>query len=193
MSNENITANILSEAKQVAEVSIMNAEKNKEVIINKAKEEAEAIKKEAIERVNKDAENLKSRKQSAGELQGRKMMLSAKQDAIKKSFEEAIKKLRAMPEEQYIEFLTKEIVKVPYSEGTIILNKQDRDKIGEKLVKAVNDKLKAEKFTLSSETVNSQGGFVLRSGAIIINSTFETLLDSIKDELTNEVANALFK
>lgn len=193
MSVENITANILSDAKQVAEVSLMNAEKSKEEIISKAKDEAEAIKQEAAEKANKDAENLKSRKLSAAELQSRKMMLSAKQEAIKKSFEEALKKLRAMPEDQYIEFLTNEIIKVPYSEGTIVLNKQDRDKIGEKLVKAVNDKLKAEKFTLSNETVNSQGGFVLRSGAIIINNTFETILDSIKDELTNEVANALFK
>lgn len=193
MSVENITANILSDAKQVAEVSLMNAEKSKEEIISKAKDEAEAIKQEAAEKANKDAENLKSRKLSAAELQSRKMMLSAKQEAIKKSFEEALKKLRAMPENQYIEFLTNEIIKVPYSEGTIVLNKQDRDKIGEKLVKAVNDKLKAEKFTLSNETVNSQGGFVLRSGAIIINNTFETILDSIKDELTNEVANALFK
>jgi len=193
MSVENITANILSDAEQIAEVSLSNAEKSKEEIINKAKFDAEAIKQAAREKVNKDAENLKSRKLSAAELQGRKMMLGAKQDAIKKSFDEALKKLSAMPEDQYIEFLTKEITNVPYSEGTIILNKQDREKIGEKLVKAVNDKLKAEKFTLSNETVNSQGGFVLKSGAIMINSTFETILNSIKDELTNEVANALFK
>jgi V/A-type H+-transporting ATPase subunit E len=193
MSVENITANILSDAKQIAEVSLANAEKSKEEIINKAKYDAEAIRQAAREKVNKDAENLKSRKLSAAELQGRKMMLGAKQDAIKKSFDEALKKLSAMPEDQYIEFLTKEITNVPYSEGTIILNKKDREKIGEKLVKAVNDKLKAEKFTLSNETVNSQGGFVLKSGAIMINSTYETILNSIKDELTNEVANALFK
>ena len=193
MSVENITANILSDAKQIAEVSLANAEKSKEEIINKAKIEAEAIMQAAREKVEKDAENLKSRKLSAAELQGRKMMLGAKQDAIRKSFDEALKKLSAMPEEKYIEFLTREITNVSYNEGTIILNKQDREKIGEKLVKAVNEKLKAEKFTLSNETVNSQGGFVLKSGAIIINSTYETILNSIKDELTNEVANALFK
>ena len=193
MSVENITANILSDAKQIAEVSLANAEKSKEEIINKAKIEAEAIMQAAREKVEKDAENLKSRKLSAAELQGRKMMLGAKQDAIRKSFDEALKKLSAMPEEKYIEFLTREITNVSYNEGTIILNKQDREKIGEKLVKAVNEKLKAEKFTLSNETVNSHGGFVLKSGAIIINSTYETILNSIKDELTNEVANALFK
>lgn len=193
MSIENITANILSDAKQIAEVSLKNAEKSKEELINKANNEANTIKSAAAEKAVKDAEGLKSRKVSAAELQGRKLILSAKQEAIKKSFDAALKKLRSMPEDKYIDFLTNEIVKIPYNEGTIILNKQDREQIGEKLVKAVNEKLKAEKFTLSNETVNASGGFVLRSGAITINSTFETILDSMKDELTNVVANVLFK
>lgn len=193
MSVENITSNILSGAKQIAEVSISNAENSKNEIINKAMNEAEAIKQAAAEYANKEAESLKNRKVSAAELQGRKMMLSAKQDAIKKSFDAALNKLKSMPEEEYINFLLNEIIKIPYNQGTIILNKQDREKIGEKLVKAVNEKFKAEKFTLSNETLNSSGGFVLKSGAIEINSTFETVLDSIKDELTNVVANVLFK
>lgn len=193
MSIENITANILSDAEQIAEVSLKNAEKSKEEIINKANNEAETIKNAAAEKASKDAESLKSRKISAAELQGRKLVLGAKQEAIKKSFDAVLGKLRAMPEDKYIDFLTNEIIKIPYSDGTIVLNKQDKEKIGEKLVKAVNEKLKAEKFTLSDDTVNASGGFVLKSGAIIINSTFETILDSMRDDLTNDVANVLFK
>ncbi len=193
MSIENITANILSDAEQIAEVSLKNAEKSKEEIINKASNEAEIIKSTAAEKAVKDAESLKSRKISAAELQGRKLILGAKQEAIKKSFDKAIEKLRAMPEDKYIDFLVNELIKIPYDSGTIILNKKDRDKIGEKLVKAVNEKLKAEKFELGNDTVNASGGFVLKSGAIMINSTFETILDSIKGDLTNDVANVLFK
>jgi V/A-type H+-transporting ATPase subunit E len=193
MSIEKITANILKDAKENAQTVIMNAEKTKLDIINNAMNEAEAIKKTALEKAEKEAESLKSRKVSAAELQKRKMMLTAKQEAIKKSFDEALNKLKSMPEDKYVDFLTKEISKIPYNEGLIILNKRDREKIGEKLVKAVNENLKAEKFKLSNETINSNGGFILRSGSVEINSTFETLLDSIRDELTNEVANALFK
>lgn len=193
MSIENITANILKDANENAKASLMNAEKTKNDIINNAINEAEAIKKAAADKALKEADSLKSRKVSAAELQKRKMMLSAKQEAIKKSFDEALIKLKTMPEDKYMNFLTNEISKIPYNEGVIILNKHDRDKIGEKLVKTVNEKLKAEKFKLSNETVNSHGGFILKSGSVEINSTFETLLDSMKDELTNEVANALFK
>lgn len=193
MSIENITANILKEAENFAEASIKNADKERQDIIDNANRESEVIIKTEAEKVDKEAENIKSRKISAAELEGRKMVLSAKQDAIKKSFDVAVDKLKSMPEEEYINYLSKQIVKVPYSQGTIILNKEDRQKIGEKLVKAVNKKLKVEKFSLSDETVNASGGFILKSGAISINGTFEAVLEDLKDELTNEIANELFK
>lgn len=193
MSIENITANILRDAENVAADSLKNAEKIRQDVIDNANNEAKAIVNLELEKAEKEAEGIKSRKISAAELQGRKMMLTAKQEAIKKSFDAALEMLISMPENEYIDFMANQIVKVPYSEGTIILNKKDREKIGEKLVKAVNEKLKAEKFNLSNETVEVSGGFVLKSGAIIINSTFETILDSIKDQLTNDIANKLFK
>ncbi|MEL7649655.1 MAG: V-type ATP synthase subunit E family protein [Sedimentibacter sp.] len=193
MSIENITSNILADAKNAADVSLANAEKTMQDIINNAKNEAEAIKKAAAEKAEKEAESLKSRKESAAELQKRKMMLSAKQDAIKKSFNAALEKLRNMPEDEYMNLLANEIVRIPNCAGTIVLNQRDKNNIGEKLVKAVNERLKAEKIALSNNTIESSGGFVLKNGAIEINSTFETILDSMKDELTNEVANALFE
>lgn len=193
MSIENITLNILNEAKSAADISIKNAEERSLEIINEAKLQAETITKEYAERTKNEAEILKNRKVSAAELQSRKMKLSAKQDAIKKSFEKALLKLKEMPEEKYIDFLSEEIVKIPNCEGVIILNENDREKIGEELVKKANEKLKDEKLSLSKKTIHASGGFILKNGSIEINSTFETLLDSIKDELTYEVASILFK
>ncbi|MDD3226143.1 MAG: V-type ATP synthase subunit E [Tissierellia bacterium] len=193
MSIDNITSRILSDAKNNADSSLTNAENTKQEIINKAKGEAEVIIKTESERAAKDAVDLKNRRVSAAELQGRKMLLSAKQEAIKKSFTAAIDKLKVMPEDKYLSFLAQEIVKIPNCEGSIVLNAKDRENIGERLVKTVNEKLGAEKVALSKNTVKSSGGFVLKRGNVEINSTFETLLDSMKDELTGEIANALFK
>ena len=193
MSIDNITSKILSDAESNADFSLMNAESTKQEIINKAKSEAEVIIKTEADRAAKDAVDLKNRRVSAAELQGRKMLLSAKQEAIKKSFNAAIDKLKAMPEDKYLSFLAQEIVKIPNCEGSIVLNAKDRENIGERLVKAVNEKLGAEKVALSKNTVKASGGFVLKRGSVEINSTFETLLDSMKDELTGEIANALFK
>ena len=193
MSIDNITSKIISDAESNADFSLMNAESTKQEIINKAKSEAEVIIKTEADRAAKDAVDLKNRRVSAAELQGRKMLLSAKQEAIKKSFNAAIDKLKAMPEDKYLSFLAQEILNIPNTEGTIVLNAKDRENIGERLVKAVNEKLGAEKVALSKNTVKASGGFVLKRGSVEINSTFETLLDSMKDELTGEIANALFK
>jgi V/A-type H+-transporting ATPase subunit E len=193
MSIDNITSKILSDAENAADSSLMNAEKTMQEIINKAKSEAEVIMKAAAEKAEKDAEDLKSRKVSAAELQGRKMLLSAKQEAIKRSFNAAIDKLKEMRSEQYLSFLVQEIVKIPNCEGYLILNAKDRENIGERLIKAVNEKLQAEKVVLSNDTVQASGGFVLKKGNVAINSTFETILDSMKDELTSKIANALFE
>ena len=193
MSIDNITSRILSDAENNADSSLMNAENTKQEIINKARSEAEVIIKTEAERAAKDAVDLKNRRVSAAELQGRKMLLSAKQEAIKKSFNAAIDKLKVMPEEKYLSFLAQEIVKIPNCEGYLVLNAKDRENIGERLIKAVNEKLQAKKVALSNETVQASGGFVLKKGNVAINSTFETILDSMKDELTSKIANALFK
>ncbi len=193
MSIENITQKILDEANVNAETAIKSAETRSSEIISEAKLQAQAIMNTVAEKAEKDAESSKNRKVSAAELQKRKMMLSAKQESIKKGFDVALDKLKEMPEDKYISFMTEEIIKIPNCEGTIILNRQDKEKIGDKLVKAVNDRLKEEKITLSNDTVQSSGGFVLKNGKIEINSTFETLLNAIRDELTYEVANVLFK
>jgi V/A-type H+-transporting ATPase subunit E len=193
MSIENITSKILSDAQNNADSSLMNAENTKREILNKAKDEAGLIIKTEAEKAANDAVELKNRRVSAAELQGRKMLLSAKQEAIKESFDAAIEKLIAMPENEYLSFLAQEILKIPNCQGNIVLNAKDRENIGEKLVKAVNKELGAEKVALSENTVRASGGFVLKRGSVEINSTFETLLDSIKDELTGEIADALFK
>lgn len=84
-------------------------------------------------------------------------------------------------------------MRIPDCEGSIVLNAKDRENIGERLVKTVNEKLGAEKVALSEDTVETSGGFVLKRGKVEINNTFETLLDAMRDELTGEIANVLFK
>jgi V/A-type H+-transporting ATPase subunit E len=166
MSIDNITSKILSDAQNNADSTLMNAENTKQEIITKAKSEAETIIKTEAERAEKDAVDLKNRRVSAAELQGRKMLLSAKQEAIKKSFDKAIEKLKAMPEDEYLNFIAQEILKIPNCEGSIVLNAKDRENIGERLVKTVNEKLGAEKVVLSKNTVKASGGFVLKGAAL---------------------------
>jgi V/A-type H+-transporting ATPase subunit E len=192
MSIERITGKILSEANNVAESSINNANIQSLEIINEAKKQAEDIIAEASNFSEIEAETIRRRKVSAAELQARKMLLSSKQEAIKKSFEVALEQLNNMTEDEYMNFLVKEISKI-HRDGDIILNESDRVSIGEKLINIVNENNKNRKIVLSNKTIKSGRGFIVKSGNIEINSTFEAILNSIKDELAIEVANVLFK
>jgi len=193
MSIENITQKILAEANDAAKAILEKAEMQSSEIINEAKNKADEMLKNEISKSENDAEILKQRKVSAAQLQAKKMLLSAKQESINKSFQQAHNKLTQLPEEKYINFIIDEIMKSSISEGELILNEKDKKNIGEKIVKIVGEKLKSNKIVLSNKTIDASGGFVLKSGNIEINSTFETIINSIKDELTFEVANVIFK
>lgn len=193
MSIENITQKILSEASSNAENSINLAKSQASEITNNAKHEAEQIISEMSQKANMEIDIIKSRKLSAGKLEERKMILTAKQSVVKKSFDLALERLSTMPEDKYINYLLDGICNIPNCEGEIILNELDKNRIGEKLVKAANEKLKADKVILGNGTVQTKGGFILRNGDIEVNNTFEMILGSIKESITFEVANTLFK
>ena len=73
--------------------------------------------------------------------------------------------------------------------GEVLLNKSDRDRIGADLVKL----FKGTALTLSDETVDIEGGCILRRGKISYNASLEKLLSNAREELTAEVAGILFK
>ena len=66
----------------------------------------------------------------------------------------------------------------------------------EELLEEVNQQLlesgKTGELTLSQDTYNMFGGFVLRRGKIELNSTFETLFKLSREELEADVSKLLF-
>ena len=148
--------------------------------------------KDAEERSKEDAQLVKSRKISSAELEGRKMRLATKQDSIAKCFEKAVDKLAEMPEDDYINLMVKLIHETGMTQGELLLNQKDHKAVGSKIVKQVNSSEKFEKLELSKETINAKGGFVLRNGAIEINTTLESMVSTVKESVTPEVVEALF-
>ena len=126
-------------------------------------------------------------------MEGRKAVLAVKQDMVAESFDLACERLVNLPEAQYVAFLAKLAAKASVTgDEEIVLNARDRKAIGEKLVKAANDKLGGGKLRLSSETGDFKGGLILRRGSIEANCTAELLVDLCRDEMAAELAGVLF-
>ena len=193
MSIDNIIAKILSDAIEHADKSVSEAAQKAEVITAQAKEEAIAIKKQLAEQGTADAVITKHRKQSLAELEARKIRLAARQKAVSNAMEAAINHLANMEHDEYIAFLAKQIVATGAKSGQLLLNSKDKVAVGEKLVTTANALTEGGNITLSDQTINARGGFILKCGSVEINATIETLINLIRESVTPDVVAILFQ
>ena len=168
MSIEKITSKIVSDAESIAQVTLDEAKAECDAILARAESEAEKVLREAQERGQKEKEKLISRRKAVADIDGRKIILEEKQKLITECFDRAIEQIASMEKEEYIAFLAG-------------------------LVNVLSKELAGSKITLSKETKNIRGGFLLKKGSIYINGTVEALVEEAKEDLVGEVAAQLFQ
>ncbi|MEA4988004.1 MAG: V-type ATP synthase subunit E [Anaerovorax sp.] len=190
MGIEKITEQILADAKDDARRFFDKGRYDSREIERQAKHQIKIMQTEAEERSVHDSNTLKKRKDSVAQLEGRKLRLGAKQEVISKSFDLALEKLSSMEEEAYLNLLEKVMKETGMDKGEILLNRKDRDLVGQKLVERVNKN--GTNFTLSEEVISAKGGFLLRDGAVEVNSTLETMVNAVREAVTPEVVKVLF-
>ncbi len=194
---EKIIARILEDARLKAENNIKEAEKQASDIINAAKEEAEKKRNVIIENALKNADEMEKRAISVAELEARKIKLKAKQEIITSVFEKAITALNSLPAETYAKILCNMIISsVAKGNEEVVLSIRDKERLGKEFIDDINRKL-AEKglkgdLRLSEQTANINGGFILKSGEIEINNSFDTLIRMKRNELEPEIIKILF-
>ena len=197
MSLEKILERIEQEAQNEADRIKSRASTNEAEILSKAQADADALKAQELENAKVEAEQRKERIISTANLDLRKERLAEKQSAIDAAFREAVENLLNMDDAEYRKLMKEMILtNIQTGEEEIILSERDKAGLGNKLLAEVNQQLakseKKGKLTLSQDTYNILGGFVLRRGKIEVNSSFETLFKSSRDELESEVSKILF-
>jgi V/A-type H+-transporting ATPase subunit E len=97
-----------------------------------------------------------------------------------------------MDQNAYVALLVKAVSEAGVNDGELLFNSKDRGSIGQKVVDEVNGNDDKVKVTLSEDTIDAKGGFVLRKGSMEINATLETMVNAVKEAVTPEVVEALF-
>ena len=195
---EKITARIAADAE--TEDAAVRRESDQRVAAiraeyeKKAQEEAAAVIREG-EREN---EQHVSRIDRTARLEAKRTVLAMKQEMVSKAFDLAKEQITAMPEEEYIAFLVRQIAQAASTgKEELIMNAADREKIGAKTVQAANEALTAKGLSgtlaLSAETRPMSGGFILKQGDIEVNCTIDLLLELIRGDLAAQVAEVLFE
>ena len=192
MSIEKITSAIIDEAQTECE-QIMNAARTKgNGTINALKKRIVEETEVAVRDAEEESKRIVSRRKSVADIDSKKIILAKKQELINRCFDEAVEYIVSIEEEKYIKFLTEAGKNSGLSQGALIFNKNERDKIGAQVVDALNKAVPEGKFTLSEETRNLRGGYMLQNGQVYINNSVEAMVDEKRRELTGDVASILF-
>ena len=195
MSNiKNLTSKIIKDAEDKKETILLDAEEEKNKILIKKQEEAKKAEKAIIEKAEIEAVSRKERIISSAKLEARNEKLKAKQEVISEVFEMSIESLCNISEEEFKDFVRLTILNIDIvGEQKIILNATGKKVIDSEFLLEINKELKSKAtVTLNEETRNFKGGFILEKDGIEINNTFEALVNSLKDDLSIDIASMLF-
>ena len=152
----------------------------------------EKFAKEILDKAEVEAKSKKERVISSAKLKVRNNKLAAKQEIIDEVFEKSIDKLTKLSKEEFLNFVKNTISSMNLTgKQTLILNETGLKFVDATFIEELNKKVNAE-ITLSETAGNFKGGFILENNGIEINSTYEALVSSLRDELEFEVAKVLF-
>lgn len=190
---ERIRESILAEARTQAEAIIKEAEDKVKEMESQAEKRAEELTKNRFERAEVEAQEAQKRMLSMAELELKKQSLEAKQSIIDQAFDKALVKLNNLPEEKYAAMIVTALGSVGIKGGEeLIVPLKDREKFQKGLLKRINDKLGFE-LKLSDEDRGIQGGFIVKVDGVEINNSFETLLRMEREKVESEIADILFQ
>ena len=189
---EKITQRIASDAQAEVDRILGEARDEAARITANYRAQADAEARELEAKNEKAAAEQEERLVSAAQMKARRHQLAAKQQMMEKAYIQALDKLCAMPEEQYVAVLAKLLVEAS-SNGReeAVFSKEDREQVGKAAVEKANQ-LSGKQLRLSEETQPIRGGFILKDKNVEVNCTFETLVRLQKAETAGAVVKKLF-
>ena len=194
---DKIADRIAEDARQETDAILANAETESVAITDKfaalAREESARILSSGQER----AEEIRRRAASAAAQEGKQQLLATKQNMITRAFDSALQQIRSLPEKDYTALLARLAADAAVTGNEeLILSMKDRESFGKAVQDGANklltDKGVNAKLSLSPATGSFNGGLLLKAGDVEVNCTFEAILRLAKEDLTFEIASALF-
>jgi V/A-type H+/Na+-transporting ATPase subunit E len=192
-----LESRILKDARAEANAIAERAARVRDKILEDADAEAEALYQSRFAELKSAAEEEKKQRLTLQALDARRGVLEEKRAQLRRVFDAALDELKNLPADRYRDLLVGMLVEAA-SEGAgeVMLSDRDRRSVGRELVEAANrelaDRGKTPGLSLSDETRDISGGFVLRTGDVEVNSSFASEMQSMRDELEEKLVDMLF-
>ena len=142
---EKITQQLNTDAQAEIDRILEDARAEADRITAQYKAQAEAEKRDLETKNQRAAAEREERLVSAAQMEARKVILAAKQEMVEQTYQRALEKLCAMPEEQYVEVLSALLVEASSTgREEAIFSPEDREQVGRAAVNKANEILAKE-------------------------------------------------
>jgi V/A-type H+-transporting ATPase subunit E len=194
---EKMKETILQEAQLKVNEIVEAATRDADAILQEAGAEAARKREEELAEAREKAQENARRITTLADLDARRQLLAAKEELVKEAFSSAKKRLEQLEPEVYNRYLNQALFDAAGdSGGAVIMSERDRSGIGKKIVSEVNAELakagRKGKVQLADISGDFIGGFVLSSGKVEVNCTFDAILAREYEALLVDVARILF-
>ncbi len=160
---EKITARIAQDGQAENDALLAEARAQAAEITAKYQAQAKAAADEVLSQGRAAAQDRARHLDSMAQMECRKAVLAAKQDVIEEAFQAALKKLQALPTDQYVDLLATLAVKASTTgKEKLIFAPGLRSQVGKAVVMAANKKLaEAVAPKLPEDVADSKAGAIL--------------------------------
>jgi len=179
------------EARQIAEQAQEKLNAQQQELQNQLREHEE----QTTSLAEKEANTQKQRKPSAARMNIAKQKLAEKRKILEKVFEQARQQFKKMPEHDYLELISRLLIKTVETGDEEVIIDKDESRIDQNFIKEVNRKLGTGykgNLRLSEKREYLDAGFILKRGKVKTNLSLKLLLSQASDELEIELAKILF-
>lgn len=187
---EQIKSDCQSAIDKINSEAEMSVSENRQRIIKETERECENIRS----KTKVECEDIIKRGKSSAELSKKQAMLGAKQKIISDLIQKSHTAILQLTDKEYFTIIEKMIEKNAHKNesGIIVFNLKDLERLPQDFDKKISA-LSNGNLSLSENTANIDGGFVLIYGGIEENCSLNAIFSEKYDDLQDEVYSMLFQ
>ncbi|NLW00013.1 MAG: hypothetical protein GX041_02310 [Clostridiales bacterium] len=194
---EKIKQRILEDAQKEADEIIKAAQDKAQGLKENKEAEAGRLKKQLTKENLEAAREHKKRILTVAQLEMRKKVLAAKQEMMDAVFSGTIDRIKNMPDDEYRKVIASALLNLPIEgDEEVVFSVYDEHRLDQKFLDQVNELLSKQGrkgcLRLAPDRGQFRAGFILRTGGIEINNSFEAVIKTLRDEMEPQVADILF-
>ncbi len=190
-SKDKILNRIESDCDKICKKIDDEAQQRCDEILNNARKTAEKEKAEVVKKTESRLAQMKASSESRAQLEIRNTLLKKRREEIDKTVDGVMSYLLSLGDGEYFELLYKLASKLPDSDGEVMLNQKDLDR----LPSDFRSRLGAAGLnaTVCSQPADIAGGMIFKKGNIEENLSFSAIIASNRDSLEDYINRALFE